>query len=71
MALAAGSGETQLEALETKVRQFVAQVRKSQEAAEADNDRLRKQLADDEKTRGEVRRRMERLLKQIDSLSGE
>ena len=67
----ASSAETQLEVLETKVRQLLAQARKSREAADAENTRLRQQLAEAERERGEVCRRIERLLKQIDSLSGE
>lgn len=67
----ASGAEAQLEVLETKVRQLLARSRKSREAVDTENARLRQELAEAERERGEVRRRIERLVKQIDSLSGE
>lgn len=75
--------EAQLEALESKVRRaldVLAQTRKSREASQVndrENARLREQLGEQsrqsteaERARAEVRRRLERLVKQIDVLTG-
>ena len=75
--------EAQLAALESKVRRaldVLAQTRKSREASQVndrDNTRLREQLseqsrqsAEAERARAEARRRLERLVKQIDVLTG-
>ena len=75
--------EAQLEALESKVRralEVLAQSRKSREASQVndrENARLREQLAEQsrqsaeaERARTEVRRRLERVVKQIDVLTG-
>lgn len=73
--------ETQLELLEEKIQralELLAQARKAREAAEREAARLRAELADktrqwneSERERSEVRRRIERLLKQIDTLTDE
>lgn len=69
----AADGAESLEALEEKIEralEVLAHSRKAREKAEEENSRLRRQLADTERDKSEVRRRIERLMKQIDSLSG-
>jgi chromosome segregation ATPase len=60
------AAETQLETLESKVLRALALLTEARQ----ENARLRKELAEAERERGEVRRRVEHLLKQIDSLAG-
>ena len=66
--------ESQLDALESKIQRALALLSESRETRkelEAENSRLKRELAEGERERSEVRRRLERLLKQIDSLAGE
>ena len=66
--------ESQLDALESKIQRalsLLSESRETKKELEAENGRLRRELADGERERAEVRRRLERLLKQIDSLAGE
>jgi len=68
------SVEEQLESLENKIERtlaLLADTRQARKDLEAENARLRRELAESERERGEVRRRIERLLKQVDSLAGE
>ena len=68
------ASESQLDALESKIQRALALLSESREARhglEAEISRLKRELAEGERERSEVRRRLERLVKQIDSLSGE
>ena len=68
------SVEEQLETLENKIERtlaLLAETRQARKDLEAETSRLRRELAESERERGEVRRRVERLLKQVDSLAGE
>ena len=76
---ASGAATPQFETLEEKVRraaELLARVRKEREEHERELHRLRaelagkqRQLTEVERERSEVRRRIERLIKQIDSLT--
>lgn len=68
------SVEEQLESLENKIERtlaLLADTRQARKDLEGETARLRRELAESERERGEVRRRIERLLKQVDSLVGE
>lgn len=70
----ASTVEEQLESLENKIERtlaLLADTRQARHDLEGENVRLRRELAESERERGEVRRRVERLLKQVDSLAGE
>lgn len=70
----ASSVEEQLENLENKIERTVAllaDTRQARKDLEGENARLRRELAESERERSEVRRRVERLLRQVDSLAGE
>lgn len=68
------SVEEQLENLESKIERTLALLadnRQARKDLESENARLRRELAESERERSEVRRRVERLLRQVDSLAGE
>jgi septal ring factor EnvC (AmiA/AmiB activator) len=70
----ANSAEEQLEDLERKIERalaVLADTRQARKDLEAENSRLRRELAESDRERSEVRRRLERILKQIDSLASE
>jgi hypothetical protein len=59
--------ETQMEALEAKIHLALEKLAKARE----ENARLKQELAEYQRERGEVGSRMERLLKQFDALTKE
>ena len=66
--------EDQLENLEGKIERtltLLADNRQARKDLETENARLRKELSEGDRERGEIRRRVERLLKQVDTLAGE